>query len=180
MCLSRISFSQIAPAGCTLALGVAAGMVITDRVGLFPGGTNPPSAWLADFPKIFWITLLPQIVLILLSVTVYATPAALAALFLESTQDTCYILYALRLFGAESFAAAAPCVFFIGTRAFFTYGYLLLALRTLCYRARARSMPSDLSYVLGGVSRRYFRDYTAIAGLVCLFAFFAHTVFYFT
>ncbi len=179
MYLSRVHFSQIAPAVCALAVGIAAGMVITDRVGLFSGGMTPPSAWLADFPKIFWITLLPQVILIFLSVTVYATPAALTALLVESAQDTCYILYALRLFNSESFASGAVCVFFIGTRAFFTYGYLLLALRTLCYRAGARTMPCDVASVTSGVSRKFFRDYTAIAGLLCLFAFFAHTVFYF-
>ena len=60
------------------------------------------------------------------------------------------------------------------------YCYLLLAVRTLSYRAETKTLANGLSTLLSKNSRLFYRDFTAVAGLMCIGGFFAHTIFYFS
>lgn len=179
--MNQIRFPQFAASFCALSIGVALGRLLFVAYGGYIDGTNTlRGGFLPGFYDGFFVTLLPLIALALLSVTVYAAPAALAALAFEVTQDSCYILSAAQFITQTGTGALLPCAFFIGVRAFFAYCYLLLCLRTLSYRTQSCTLPGTLSTVLCRTSRKYYRDFTAVAGVLCAFAFFAHTVFYFS
>lgn len=162
-------------------LGIAGGKLAIGRFGPYLDGANQLASdfWLG-FIQGFFITVVPLAVMILLSVTVYGTPVALCALAFETAQDAYYILSALLLISAGGGAVLLPCVFFITARAFLAYCYLLLAVRTLSYRAETKTLANGLSTLLSKNSRLFYRDFTAVVGLMCIGGFFAHTIFYFS
>lgn len=152
-------------------LGIAGGKLAIGRFGPYLDGANQLASdfWLG-FIQGFFITVVPLAVMILLSVTVYGTPVALCALAFETAQDAYYILSALLLISAGGGAVLLPCVFFITARAFLAYCYLLLRCAP-SYRAETKTLANGLSTLLSKNSRLFYRDFTAVAGLMCIGGF---------
>lgn len=177
----RFRFSHFAFCAVVVALGAYIGQSVFIKYGSFIDGTNRISGdFLSAFTDGFFITLCPMLLVFCLSFTVYALPAAATALCFQCVQDTYFILSAWDFLTHTGEGAYLPCGFFIAARGFFTYSYLLLTMRTMCYRSKVRLLPSTLETVFRPGSRRFFRDYATLAGIACLAGLFTHTVFYFS
>ena len=181
MFLYNFRFSHVACVLLAAGCGIAAGNALLTRFGSYIDGTNTVSDSLfSGFISGFFVTLIPLLAVIVLSVTIYAAPVALGALALECAQDTYYILSTISFLKDNGAGALLPSIFFICARFFFAYCYLLLTLRTLYYRSETKTLSNRMATVLSGKSRKFFRDYTAVAGLICVSGFFTHIIFYFS
>ncbi|MCI8331959.1 MAG: hypothetical protein HFE78_03965 [Clostridiales bacterium] len=179
--MKKINWTHILIPILAAGIGAAIGQICLTHFGAYIDGTNQlTNSFWPGFMNSFFITLVPLIGVILLSVTVYGTPAALCALIFETAQDTYFILSASAFITKAGAPAILPCAFIIASRAFLSYCYLLLAVRTLAYRTQTQKQPNGLPTVLSKTSRCFYRDFTSVAGLMCLGGLLTHTILYFS
>lgn len=179
--LKKINWKHIFIPLVAAGIGAALGQICLTRFGAYIDGTNQlANSFWPGFMNSFFITLAPLIGVIFLSVTVYGTPAALCALIFETAQDTYFILSASTFMAKAGSSALLPCAFLIASRAFLSYCYLLLAVRTLAYRTQTKKQANDLETVLSRNSWCFYRDFTSVAGLMCLGGLITHTILYFS
>ncbi|MBQ8696095.1 MAG: hypothetical protein IJ519_00075 [Clostridia bacterium] len=170
----KFRFSYLALCAAVAACALTAGRF---AFSLF-GALDAPAvsgAFILSFLNGFFPVLLPMVLMCTLSVTVYCVPAALAFLCYRAFCDGYYIC---TLAGADGMSTALTA-FLICTRAFYTYGYLLLAVGCMSYRAGAISLGYAHHPFTHRDSFRFFGDFTSVAGTVCLCGLFSFTVTYF-
>ncbi|MCI8589769.1 MAG: hypothetical protein HFE77_03560 [Clostridiales bacterium] len=179
--MKKINWTHILIPLLAAGIGISIGQLCLTRFGAYIDGTNQLTAsfW-PGFMNSFFITLAPIVGVIFLSITVYGTPASLLALIFETAQDTYFILSASAFITKTGSSAILPCAFLIASRAFLSYCYLLLAVRTLAYRTQTKKQANGLETVFSQTSRCFYRDFTSVAGLMCLGGLLTHTILYFS
>lgn len=164
ICLYRFRFSYFSLCTAVAVCAVTLGRIACLAIGPVATATQ------VGFLQSFYPVLLPMLLMGTLSVTIYCVPATLVLLFYRGFCDGYYV------FSCVWTRDILFTLFVVCTHVFFTYGYLLLAVRCLCYRASAKSVINPFSTM---DSFCFFGDFASVAGTVCLCGIFSHTVMYF-
>lgn len=122
----------------------------------------------------FFITVIPAVLVLFLSITVYASPAALIALLFEGIQDGYYIFSLWNFYMTYESPAPMHILLYALTRAFFSYSYLMLAIMTLSRRAEG------YDGILSKKQIWYLSRFTAVGGAMCICGIFTHIILFFS
>ena len=142
-------------------------------VYIFTEGQYTDGSFLTAFHGFIMLNILPLLAVLIFSVTVYATPVCFFLLFAETLRDVRLAYLCIK--SVQASGLNAQSIFFLAVRAVFAYTFWVLTLRTASFRQHTRQ--TGLRW---DETAAYFRDYTSVAGLFCLFGLFSHAVFYFT
>lgn len=128
----------------------------------------------AGFLTGFFITVMPAVLVLFLSITVYASPVALLALLFEGIQDSYYIFSLWQFYNSYEAAAPLHILLYALTRAFFSYAYLLLAVMTMAHQA------SGYDGLLSKKQLWYLSRFTAVGGAMCVCGIFTHILLFYS
>lgn len=173
----RFRFSHFSVCLATVVCGVSVGRVLYAVLGDAQIAVGHEAAFWASFLDEYYLLFLSMVILGTLSVTVYCAPAAIAILLLRSASD------GRRLFTVAHrmirYGISPVGIFLFAVHAFYIYGFLLLAMRCIGYRAGARQLPSTVGGLFTPDGRCFFRDYTSVGGVLTLCGLYSFTVMYF-
>lgn len=163
-----IPFLTLAAAYCiSYALFLQAGSCINEFTVL--SGENLIGGFLSGF----FITVLPTAIVLLLSITVYAAPAALIALLFEGVQDGYYIFSLWHFFSTYENAATVHILLFALTRVFYSYSYLLLAVMTFAFHEGSKKKE------IRAENLKFASRFTLVGGAMCVCGIFTHIILYY-
>ncbi len=176
MFLYRFRFSHFALCTAACVCGLTAGRIFYSAFGAEELSRSFEGGFFLSFSDDFYTVLLPLVIMGALSVTVYCAPVAVSFLGLRSFADCYRILSAVELMEKGTVALGVFCIV---VHAFYTYGYFLLAMRCLVYRAQARLLPSSADTLFRTGTLRFLGDYTSVAGAMTICGLFSFTVMYY-
>lgn len=164
----------LAAFGISYALFTKTGSCINESTVLSGNSLIP------GFLSGFFITVLPITLVLLLSITVYASPAALVALLFEGVQDGYYIFSLWSFYTACENPAPLHILLFALTRAFYSYCYLIAAVQTLSFRDATRNRFTQNKPQLTKQGVSFLSAFTATGGAMCLCGIFTHLILYYS
>ena len=128
----------------------------------------------------FFVTVFPLALVLLLSITVYASPAVLIALLFEGIQDGYYIFSLWSFYTSCENAAPLHILLFALTRVFYSYCYLIIAIQTLSFRDAAHRLFTQNRPLLTKQGLSFLSAFTSVGGAMCVCGIFTHLILYYS